>query len=60
MRVIRFVVNHADHKAGDIAAVDDQLATDAISCGAAVPCVDAVPERKAPETVAAKAAPEVK
>lgn len=54
-RQVRFVADCGNYKAGQTAVVDDQLATDAIANGAAVPSIEPL---QAPETVAATAAPE--
>lgn len=43
MKNILFLQDFAGHKAGEHVMADDQVACDAIACGAAVPSVDAVP-----------------
>lgn len=43
MKTVRFVADHGDHKAGQVLAVDDQLAVDAIAHGVAVPSIDLLP-----------------
>lgn len=54
-RQVRFLADHGEFKADQIAVVDDQLAVDAIANGFAVPSIEPI---DAPETVAAEAAPE--
>ena len=54
MKNVHFLQDFAAHKAGERVLVEDQLACDAIACGAAVPNVQAIVE-SAPNKPASKA-----
>lgn len=57
MKNILFLQDFDAFKAGDHVLAPDQVACDAIACGAAVPSVEAIP---APPTVTAKVKTEAK
>ncbi len=57
MKNVLFLQDFGPHKAGERVLAEDQLACDAIACGAAVPSVEAVSQ---PKPVATKTKAEAK